>query len=198
MCHGSVPANHCGQYVQITHSLWNVSEIFVHNSVTIHIVAHDQIAYACLARKSCPIRKAYALLSSLETHYMRANQPSNANSIVAACMQESERNVDKIEQANAGLDEVKTEVINNIERVLGNADQLNQVIDSTHNLRTSAFEFKKKSGELKTKQLLVLLSLIAALACLVCIIVMIVVIVFVVIFLITQNNSDEDPNMPNP
>eukprot|EP00818_Percolomonas_sp_WS_P011035 CAMPEP_0117448726 /NCGR_PEP_ID=MMETSP0759-20121206/7557_1 /TAXON_ID=63605 /ORGANISM="Percolomonas cosmopolitus, Strain WS" /LENGTH=129 /DNA_ID=CAMNT_0005241137 /DNA_START=749 /DNA_END=1138 /DNA_ORIENTATION=+ len=129
---------------------------------------------------------------------MRANQPSNANSIVAACMQESERNVDKIEQANAGLDEVKTEVINNIERVLGNADQLNQVIDSTHNLRTSAFEFKKKSGELKTKQLLVLLSLIAALACLVCIIVMIVVIVFVVIFLITQNNSDEDPNMPNP
>ena len=56
---------------------------------------------------------------------------------------------DRINQVRGGLEDVKTIMVSNIEKVLERGERIELLVDRTDNLSAQAFQFKKKSTQLK-------------------------------------------------
>jgi len=88
-------------------------------------------------------------------------------------------NADKINRVKGEIDEVKSVMVTNIEKVLERGERIELLVDKTENLSQNAFRFKKQSTSLKRAMwfknikliiiiivvVLILLYIIVALVC---------------------------------
>jgi len=60
-------------------------------------------------------------------------------------------NADRITRVRNEIDEVKTVMVQNIEKVLERGERIELLVDRTENLNQTAFQFKKKSTQVKRR-----------------------------------------------
>ena len=129
-------------------------------------------------------RLAYNLLGELEKKYDIFLSEHDLNALKKEGNDLIEKynnpaNFDKLSQAREQVDEIKTEVQDNVNKLIVNGDNLNDLEDQTHNIRRGAEQFGKNSKSLERTMYWRKIRNIA-------IIIGIIILVIIIIIIITQ------------
>lgn len=138
----------------------------------------------CIANYDCRRRVAFGLLDNL-----LSAECTKSSDLKLALKRANDPTADKITQANIALEQVYTQVIENIDKVLERGNNLDQVLLTTSEVSTSAETFQKSSKALKRKMGMTLMFLILILLLIICFVVSTIVIIFVVLACVTIPSS---------
>jgi len=122
----------------------------------------DQVTYLCMADEEFGRRIPFAFLEDIKNRF-QATYGDRGKSAPAFAMNEDfsrvlknlmdyyshNPNADKINRIKGEVDEVKSVMVQNIEKVLERGERIELLVDKTENLSQNAFKFKKSSTQLK-------------------------------------------------
>jgi len=135
---------------------------YVYERHIFHYQVDDYITYLCMADEEFGRRIPFAFLEDLKERF-KATYADRGKSALAYAMNEDfskimksvmeyyslNPNADKINQLKGDVDEVKSVMVQNIEKVLERGERIELLVDKTTELSQSAFKFKKQSTALK-------------------------------------------------
>jgi len=148
------------------------------------ITLDDGITYLCMADEEFGRRIPFAFLEDIKNRF-RATYGDRGKTAIAYGMNTDFSRVlqnqmdyysnnpgaDRINRVKGEIDEVKSVMVHNIEKVLERGERIELLVDKTENLNQNAFKFKKASTQLKrsmwwknVKMLIILIVVIAAIA----------------------------------
>jgi len=149
-----------------------------------HYIVDDGITYLCMGDEAFGRRIPFAFLEDIKNRF-RATYGDRGRTAIAYGMNTDFSRVlqnqmdyysnnpgaDRINRVKGEIDEVKSVMVHNIEKVLERGERIELLVDKTENLNQNAFKFKKASTQLKrsmwwknVKMLIILIVVIAAIA----------------------------------
>jgi len=163
---------------------------YVYERHIFHYLVDDGIIYLCMADEEFGRRIPFAFLDDLKGRF-KVSYGDRGRTALAFAMNEdfsrvmknlmeyySNPNSDKITKLKSDVDEVKTVMVQNIEKVLERGERIELLVDKTETLSTSALKFKKSSTALKRSMWWKNVKLIIV------IIVVVLIVIYVIIALI--------------
>jgi vesicle-associated membrane protein 7 len=135
---------------------------YVYDRHIFHYIVDDGITYLCMADEEFGRRIPFAFLEDIKNRF-RATYGDRGRTAIAYGMNTDFSRVlqnqmdyysnnpgaDKINRVRGEIDEVKSVMVHNIEKVLERGERIELLVDKTENLNQSAFKFKKSSTQLK-------------------------------------------------
>jgi vesicle-associated membrane protein 7 len=135
---------------------------YVYDKYLFHYIAEDGIVYLCMADEEFGRRIPFAFLDDIKNRFKAAfgSQAKTAvayslNSDFAKVLKKqmdyysNNPNADKLNEVRGEIAAVKEVMVQNIEKVLERGEKMDLLVDKTDNLNQQAFQFKKKSTQLK-------------------------------------------------
>jgi len=134
---------------------------YVYERHLFHYLKDDHLIYLCMADEDFGRRIPFAYLEDLKGRF-RVSYGDRGKTALAFAMNEdfsrvmknlmeyySNPNSDKINKLKGEVDEVKSVMVQNIEKVLERSERIELLVSKTENLNENAFKFKKQSTALK-------------------------------------------------
>eukprot|EP00735_Rhodelphis_limneticus_P003370 TRINITY_DN14834_c0_g1::TRINITY_DN14834_c0_g1_i1::g.16286::m.16286 TRINITY_DN14834_c0_g1::TRINITY_DN14834_c0_g1_i1::g.16286 ORF type:complete len:218 (-),score=81.04,sp/Q86AQ7/VAM7B_DICDI/62.37/1e-85,Synaptobrevin/PF00957.16/6.3e+03,Synaptobrevin/PF00957.16/1.5e-34,Longin/PF13774.1/2e-23,DUF1798/PF08807.5/0.022,UvsY/PF11056.3/0.17,DUF16/PF01519.11/0.23 TRINITY_DN14834_c0_g1_i1:594-1247(-) len=135
---------------------------YVYNKHVFHILIEDSLTYLCMADEEFGRRLPFAFLHDIKERF-RSTYADSGKTALAYAMNEdfskvlakqmdfysNNPNADKVTKVQKEIDEVKTVMVHNIEKVLERGEKIELLVDKTENLNQQAFMFKKQATRLK-------------------------------------------------
>lgn len=127
-----------------------------------HYIVDDGITYLCMADEETGRRIPFAFLEDIKNRF-RATYGDRGKTAIAYGMNtdfsrvlqnqmefySNNPSADRITKVRGEIDEVKSVMVHNIEKVLERGERIELLVDKTENLNQNAFKFKKASTQLK-------------------------------------------------
>jgi vesicle-associated membrane protein 7 len=127
-----------------------------------HYLVDDGITYLCMAEEAFGRRIPFAFLDDLKNRF-KATYGNRGKTALSFAMQadfsrvmqnlmeyySNAANADKITKLKGQMEEVKSIMITNIEKVLERGEKIELLVEKTDQLNQTAVQFKKKSTGLK-------------------------------------------------
>jgi len=131
-----------------------------------HYVAEGGICYLCMSDQLNKHRIPYAFLQDLKERFLSIYGPEQPLQAIAFSYNEefsktihermdyynsdeADRSIDNIGAVKSQIEEVKNNMIENIESVLERGEKIELLVDKTDNLLTSSFQFESSSRNLR-------------------------------------------------
>jgi len=135
---------------------------YVYERHIFHYMVAKQITYLCMADEAFGRRIPFAFLEDIKNRF-QSTYADRAKTALAFGMNEDFSRVlrtqmdyyshnpeaDKINKIRGEVDEVKSVMVTNIEKVLERGERIELLVDKTETLSQNAFKFKKSSTQLK-------------------------------------------------
>jgi len=134
---------------------------YVYDRHIFHYIFEDGLTYLCMADEEFGRRIPFSFLEDIKNRF-KSQYGDKGKQAQAYAMNEdfskvlqkqmeifSDPNQDKITRVRGEIDEVKSVMVTNIERVLERGERIELLVDKTENLNQQAFQFKRQSTELK-------------------------------------------------
>eukprot|EP01111_Echinosteliopsis_oligospora_P005942 TRINITY_DN1973_c0_g1_i1.p1 TRINITY_DN1973_c0_g1~~TRINITY_DN1973_c0_g1_i1.p1 ORF type:complete len:269 (-),score=68.10 TRINITY_DN1973_c0_g1_i1:83-889(-) len=135
---------------------------YVYDRHIFHYIVDDGITYLCMADEEFGRRIPFAFLEDIKNRFkatygdrgrtaLAYGMNSDFSRVLQGQMDYYSNNpgADKITKVRGEIDEVKSVMVHNIEKVLERGERIELLVDKTENLNQSAFKFKKQSTALK-------------------------------------------------
>jgi len=135
---------------------------YVYDRHIFHYIVEEGITYLCMADEEFGRRVPFAFLEDIKNRFKAAYGDRGRTALAYGMNADFSRvlqnqmdyyssnpNADKINRVKGEIDEVKTVMVQNIERVLERGERIELLVDRTENLNQAAFKFKKQSTQLK-------------------------------------------------
>lgn len=135
---------------------------YVYDRHIFHYVVSEGITYLCMADEDFGRRVPFAFLEDIKGRFKAAYGDRGRTALAFGMNADFSRvlqnqmdyyssnpNADKINRVRGEIDEVKSVMVQNIERVLERGERIELLVDRTENLNQTAFKFKKQSTQLK-------------------------------------------------
>jgi len=129
-----------------------------------HYIVEDGITYLCMADEEFGRRLPFAFLEDIKNRFRATYQDRGKTALAYAMNADFSRilqnqmdyysnnpNADRINRVRNEIDEVKSVMVQNIEKVLERGERIELLVDRTENLNQTAFQFKKKSTQVKRR-----------------------------------------------
>jgi len=129
-----------------------------------HYVVEDGITYLCMADEEFGRRLPFAFLEDIKNRFKSTFADRGKTALAYGMNADFSRilqnqmdyysnnpNADKINRVRNEIDEVKSVMVQNIEKVLERGERIELLVDRTENLNQTAFQFKKKSTQVKRR-----------------------------------------------
>jgi len=135
---------------------------YVYDRHIFHYMVFGGITFLCMADEEFGRRIPFAFLEDIKNRF-KASYAERGKTALAYSMNEdfsrvlknlmeyysTNPNADKINRVKGEIDEVKSVMVTNIEKVLERGERIELLVDKTENLSQNAFRFKKQSTSLK-------------------------------------------------
>jgi len=135
---------------------------YVYDRHIFHYIVDDGITYLCMADEEFGRRIPFAFLEDIKNRF-RATYGDRGKTAIAYGMNtdfsrvlqnqmdyySNNPSADRINRVRGEIDEVKSVMVHNIEKVLERGERIELLVDKTENLNQNAFKFKKASTQLK-------------------------------------------------
>jgi len=135
---------------------------YVYDRHLFHCMVQDGLTYLCMADEEFGRRVPFTFLEDIKNRF-KATYGDRGKTALAYGMNadfsrvlqnqmdyySSNPNADKINRVKGEIDEVKSVMVTNIEKVLERGERIELLVDRTENLNQAAFKFKKQSTSLK-------------------------------------------------
>lgn len=135
---------------------------YVYDRHIFHYIVDDGITYLCMADEEFGRRIPFAFLDDIKNRF-RATYGDRGKTAIAYGMNtdfsrvlqnqmdyySNNPSADRINRVRGEIDEVKSVMVHNIEKVLERGERIELLVDKTENLNQNAFKFKKASTQLK-------------------------------------------------
>jgi len=135
---------------------------YLYDKYIFHYIVADEITYLCMADESFGRRIPYAFLDNIKSRFV-SSYGENAKTAMAYGMNadfarvlqiqmnfySKDPEADRITKVRGEIDEVKSVMVANIEKVLERGEKIELLVEQTEALQHNAFEFKKGSTQLK-------------------------------------------------
>lgn len=129
-----------------------------------HYIVDDGITYLCMADEEFGRRLPFSFLEDVKNRF-KATYAERGKTALAYGMNadfsrvlqnqmdyySNNPNADRITRVRNEIDEVKTVMVQNIEKVLERGERIELLVDRTENLNQTAFQFKKKATQVKRR-----------------------------------------------
>jgi len=137
---------------------------YVYDRHIFHILVEDALTFLCMADEEFGRRIPFAFLDDIKNRFV-ALYASRGRTALAYAMNEdfsrvlqkqmeyysTNPNADKVTKVKEDLDNVKSVMVQNIEKVLDRGERIELLVDKTENLNQAAVKFKKQSTQLKKR-----------------------------------------------
>jgi len=164
---------------------------YVYERHIFHYVVDDQLIYLCMADEEFGRRIPFAFLEDMKSRF-KSTYAERGKSALAFAMNEdfarvmknlmdyysANPNADKINKLKGEVDEVKSVMVSNIEKVLERGERIELLVDKTETLSSNAFKFKRQSTALKRSMWWKNIKLILI------IVVVIVIIIYIIVAIV--------------
>lgn len=166
---------------------------YVYERHIFHYLVDDQLTYLCMADEEFGRRIPFTFLEGNATptthsdrgpdlkNRFKATYGQRGKTALAYGMNEDfsrvmknlmdyyshNPNADKLNKLKGEVDEVKSVMVHNIEKVLERGERIELLVDKTENLSQNAFKFKKSSTQLKRSMWLKNVKLILVIICII-------------------------------
>lgn len=129
-----------------------------------HYIVEDGITYLCMADEEFGRRLPFAFLEDIKNRF-RATYAERGKTALAYGMNadfsrvlqnqmdyySNNPNADRINRVRNEIDEVKSVMVQNIEKVLERGERIELLVDRTEQLNQQGFQFKKKATQVKRR-----------------------------------------------
>jgi vesicle-associated membrane protein 7 len=167
------------------------------NEFNFHYKVSGNNLYLCVAKPEFPLRVAYAFIDEIEKEYLR--RPNNSRILKELMKYYSDLKNDKISTINEKINDAKTTMVDNIEKILHRGESLHDLMIRSDELNDSAGDFTRGTNQVKW-------SMRKRMAIIIAIIVILMLLVFGVVFVIVwiacgtkfQKCSPPSPSTPAP
>jgi len=135
---------------------------YVYDRHIFHYIVEGGIVYLCMADEEFGRRAPFTFLEDIKSRFQSQyggqalSAPTKGmNMDFSKTLQKqmdyfsNNPNADKVSKVRGEIDEVKSVMVQNIERVLERGERIELLVDRTENLNQQAFNFKKQSTHLK-------------------------------------------------
>jgi len=135
---------------------------YVYDRHIFHYMVEDSITFLCMADEQFGRRLPFLFLEDLRTQFKASYGDRGKNALAYGMNEDFSRvmqnkmdfysnnpNADKISKVGREIDEVKTVMVQNIEKMLDRGERIELLVDKTETLSSNAFKFKKSSTSLK-------------------------------------------------
>ena len=130
------------------------------DNLNFHLLCSGGVFYLCLADKSVKLRIAYSFLGEVEKAFLQnfGEQWKKANAYSLTSFRKplqllmtkwNDPNLDKLSRLQNQVEDVKGVMQNNISKVLERGENLEVLVDRTHELAQSAEQFHKRAKKVK-------------------------------------------------
>lgn len=158
-----------GNFITVTHRILEKipptnddQRSYLYDKYIFHYIVVSGLTYMCMADEAFGRRRPFAFLDNIKDRF-EASYGSNAKTAMAYGMNSDFARVlqiqmnfyskdpeaDKITKVRGEIDEVKSVMVANIEKVLERGEKIELLVEQTDKLQHNAFEFKKGSTQLK-------------------------------------------------
>jgi len=160
--------NSSGNFQTITSSILknlpkgNKKVSYTHEKYNFHIIIEDGVIYLCMASQDFQRRICFAFLEDIKNQFLSRFVGSWAKANAYALDEEFKpvlkkqmeyysngTNTDRILKVRKEIDEVKSIMVENIEKVLERGDKIELLVEKTDTLSHESFTFHSKSKDLK-------------------------------------------------
>ncbi|KAK2380072.1 hypothetical protein P8452_36388 [Trifolium repens] len=145
-----------------------------------HILRSDTLTYLCMANDTFGRRIPFSYLEDIQMRFMK-NYSKVANYAPAYAMNDefsrvlhqqmeffsSNPSVDTLNRVRGEVGEIRTIMVDNIEKVLERGDRIELLVDKTATMQDSSFHFRKQSKRLRRALWMKNFKLLALLTCLI-------------------------------
>ncbi|KAG9459091.1 hypothetical protein H6P81_003599 [Aristolochia fimbriata] len=145
-----------------------------------HILRSDGLTFLCMANDTFGRRVPFAYLEDIHMRFMK-NYRKVAHSAPAYAMNDefcrvlhqqmeyfsSNSNADTLNRVRGEVGEIRSIMVDNIEKILERGDRIELLVDKTATMQDSAFHFKKQSRRLSRALWMKNAKLLACLTCLI-------------------------------
>jgi len=135
---------------------------YVYDRHIFHYIVEDGFTYLCMADEEFGRRIPFAFLEDIKNRF-RATYGDRGRTALAYGMNADFSRVlqnqmdyyshnpqaDRITRVRGEIDDVKSVMVHNIEKVLERGERIELLVDRTENMNQQAFKFKKQSTQLK-------------------------------------------------
>jgi len=167
LCEYSIPGS-TGNFTTIaTRILKNLPKgnkkvSYTHDKFIFHIIIEDGLIYLCMAAQEFQRRICFAFLEDIKNQFLskfvanwaKANSYGLDEEFKPVLKRQMEyysnaTNTDRILKVKKEIDEVKSIMVENIEKVLERGDKIELLVEKTETLSHESVVFKSKSKDLK-------------------------------------------------
>ena len=138
----------------------------VHDEYVFHYIVENGICYMCMSDEKNKHRIPFAFLEDTKNRFLAEFGLEEAQQAIAFAMNEAfkgtlaermeyfnsdeaDRNIDNIGTVKSQIDEVRDNMVQNIERVLERGEKIELLVDRTNDLNQQAFRFESSSRQLR-------------------------------------------------
>uniref|UniRef100_A0A7S1KNP3 V-SNARE coiled-coil homology domain-containing protein n=1 Tax=Percolomonas cosmopolitus TaxID=63605 RepID=A0A7S1KNP3_9EUKA len=159
--------------------LHNCKRSFQQDTYHVNCNADGEYLYMALVDSgNFPVRISFKFLERVKTQYIRQQQtPQQAKSLLKLSMAHCNNlHNDKIHTAQNEISLTKDILVENIEKVLGRGEDLDQLLEQTDQLLSGSLTFKKTASKVKRNMRLRLISIVVLTLVLCCFVVTLMVV----------------------
>jgi len=137
---------------------------YVYDRHIFHILVEEGLTFLCMADEEFGRRIPFAFLDDIKNRFIATYGNRGRSALAYAMNEEFSRvlqkqmeyysnnpNADKVTRVKEDLDNVKSVMVQNIEKVLDRGERIELLVDKTENLNAAAVKFKKQSTQLKKR-----------------------------------------------
>jgi len=145
-----------------------------------HVLQADSLIFLAMSDTSFERRIAYAYLGEIKTRFFRSYGDIGKTALAYAMNKSFSRvlkeqmdffsnspDADKLRKVQAEINEVKSTMVENIEKVIDRGEKIELLVDKAENLQDQAFKFKKQAKAVKQKYWWQNMKMMAILGCLI-------------------------------
>uniref|UniRef100_A0A0D6R8J8 V-SNARE coiled-coil homology domain-containing protein n=1 Tax=Araucaria cunninghamii TaxID=56994 RepID=A0A0D6R8J8_ARACU len=148
-----------------------------------HILRADGLTFLCMANDTFGRRVPFAYLEDIQMRFMKTYGRVAHTALAYAMNDEFSRvlhqqmeyfssnpNADTLTRVRGEINEVRTVMVENIEKILERGDRIELLVDKTATIQDNTFHFKKQSRRLRHALWMKNAKLMASLTCLIVVI----------------------------
>eukprot|EP00732_Lithocolla_globosa_P006534 Lithocolla_globosa_v1_NODE_7658_length_917_cov_25.230858.p1 type:complete len:236 gc:universal NODE_7658_length_917_cov_25.230858:842-135(-) len=211
--------NTTGNFTTVTQAILdkiptsNSKMSYVYDRYLFHYIAEDGLVYMCMADEEFGRRVPFAFLEDIKRRFINTYGDRGKTAIPLGMNAEFSKvlskqmgyysenpDADRINEVRNEIDTVKNVMVQNIEKVLERGERMELLVDKTDNLNQQAFQFSKRSTQLKRAMWWKNIKLMIILA-FVCLIVLYILVCFACGFPAWHKcvgGGSDDPSTPAP
>lgn len=135
---------------------------YVYDRHVFHYIVEDGLVYLCMADEEFGRRVPFAFLEDIKGRWINSYGDRGQTALAYQMNEDfmrilqkqmdyfsSNPNADRINKVRGEIDQVKSVMVDNIEKVLERGEKIELLVDKAENLNEQAFRFKKQSTNLK-------------------------------------------------